>query len=144
MMMKSLLIFTFLVASLSSFAQNADAVIGKWLNKDKNAHIYIYKKGDTYFGKIAWLKEPLNEVNKPKVDEQNPKQSLRTRQILNLEILQNFKFNNGIWEDGTIYDPRYGKTYSCVISLEGNDQLHVRGFIGVSLIGRTDTWTRVK
>ncbi|KHJ37512.1 hypothetical protein PBAC_23560 [Pedobacter glucosidilyticus] len=144
MMRKRLFVFTLLVASLSSFAQNADAIIGKWLNKDKNAHIQIFKKGNTYLGKIAWLKEPLNEANKPKVDVQNPNENLRERPILNLEILQNFKFNNGIWENGTIYDPRYGKTYSCKISLEGNDKLNVRGFIGVSLIGRTDTWTRIK
>lgn len=144
MMKTRLILFMLLIASLNSFAQNADAVIGKWLNKDKNAHIQIFKKGNAYFGKIVWLKEPLNEAKKPKVDEQNPNESLRTRPILNLEILQNFKFNDGVWENGTIYDPKSGKTYSCKISQEGNDKLNVRGFIGISLIGRTDTWTRVK
>jgi uncharacterized protein (DUF2147 family) len=138
------LFFVILLASLSCYAQNADAIIGKWLNKDKNAHIQIFKRGSAYFGKIVWLKEPLDEAKKPKVDSQNPNENLRARPILNLEILQNFKFNNGIWEEGTIYDPKSGKTYSCKISLDGNDKLNVRGFIGISLIGRTDTWTKVK
>ncbi len=139
-----LFLLTLLVAGLSSFAQNADAVVGKWLNKDKNAHIQIFKKGNAYFGKIVWLKEPLDEAKKPKLDEQNPNEDLRKRPILNLEILQNFKFNDGVWEDGTIYDPKSVKTYSCKISMEGKDKLNVRGFVGISLIGRTDNWTRVK
>lgn len=144
MMKTRVLFFVILFTILSSYAQSTDAIIGKWLNKDKNAHIQIFKRGRTYFGKIVWLKEPLDEAKKPKVDEQNPNENLRARPILNLEILQNFKFNNGIWEEGTIYDPKSGKTYSCKISQEGNDKLNVRGFIGISLIGRTDVWTRLK
>jgi uncharacterized protein (DUF2147 family) len=143
-MKKALILFVLVLAGLSSFAQNANDVLGKWLNKDKNAHIQIYKKGNTFYGKIAWLEESLNNPKKPLLDEQNPDERLRARPILNLEILQNFRFNNGVWEDGTIYDPKSGKTYSCKISLNGNDKLDVRGFIGISLIGRTDTWTKVK
>jgi uncharacterized protein (DUF2147 family) len=52
------------------------------------------------------------------------------------------KENN--WEDGKIYDPKNGKTYSCKIKMTNPNNLEVRGFIGVSLIGRTDTWTRHK
>jgi uncharacterized protein (DUF2147 family) len=54
-----------------------------------------------------------------------------------------FKSENN-WEKGTIYDPENGKTYSCKIYLENKNTMKIRGYIGISLIGRTDTWTRIK
>lgn len=130
--------------SVGVFAQSADAVVGKWLNKDKDAHIQIYKKGDKYFGKLVWLKNPNDESGKPKRDANNPKSNLKSRPIAGLELLQGFEYDgDGVWDDGTIYDPKSGKTYSCKLTLNGNNKLDVRGYIGLSLIGRTDTWTRV-
>lgn len=142
--MKNLtLILVFIFVSISTFAQNADAIVGKWLNKDKEAHIQISKKGNKYFGKLVWLKNPNDDSGKPKKDINNPKTDLKDRQLLGLEILQNFEYGSGVWEGGTIYDPKSGKTYSCKMTLESENKLNVRGFIGVSLLGRTDTWTRV-
>ena len=48
------------------------------------------------------------------------------------------------WDSGTIYDPKSGSTYSCFMELDGPDRIKVRGFIGISLIGRTDVWTRAQ
>ena len=48
------------------------------------------------------------------------------------------------WENGTIYDPKTGNTYSSNLELDGPEKIKVRGFIGISLIGRTDIWTRVR
>ncbi len=141
--MKKLIFIFFLVAtSFTVFGQQADDVLGKWLNSSKEAHIQIYKKGNKYFGKLAWLKEPYDESGKPKKDSKNPSEELRTRTLYGLEILKGFSFNDGVWEKGTIYDPKTGKTYSCKMTLSGN-KLNVRGFVGVSLIGRTDVWTKV-
>ena len=65
--------------------------------------------------------------------------------VLGLVNLRDFKYEgNNTWEDGKIYDPETGKEYSCKIKLTNANQLDVRGFIGVSLIGRTDSWVRVK
>lgn len=142
--MKNLtLLLVFIFVSISTFAQNADAVVGKWLNKDKDAHIQISKKGNKYFGKLVWLKNGNDDAGKPKKDINNPKDELKNRQLLGLEILQNFEFNSGVWDGGTIYDPKSGKTYSCKMTLNDTNKLNVRGFIGVSLLGRTDTWSRV-
>ena len=81
---------------------------------------------------------------KQKVDRENPDPSLRARPIQNLVILWGFKYSgDNVWEDGRIYDPKEGKTYKCKMTLDG-DRLKIRGFIGVSLIGRTNVWTRVK
>jgi uncharacterized protein (DUF2147 family) len=61
---------------------------------------------------------------------------------MGLDILSGFKYGGGnIWQDGKIYDPKNGKTYSCKMTLEGNE-LKVRGYVGFSLLGRTTVWTR--
>ena len=60
-----------------------------------------------------------------------------------LIILKDLKYSDGVWEDGTIYDPMSGKTYDCTMKIkDGGKSLDIRGYIGVSLFGRTSTWTR--
>lgn len=119
-------------------------VKGIWLNQDEDAKIEIYENGGKYFGKIVWLKTPIDpETNKPKVDKHNPDPALRNRPTLGLEILKGFTFDGKEeWKDGTIYDPKSGKTYSCYMRLENKNKLKIRGFIGVSMLGRTTYWTR--
>lgn len=60
-----------------------------------------------------------------------------------MPILTGFIYNDGIWEDGKVYDPYSGKTYSSTMKLK-TGKLHIRGYIGISLIGRTNTWVRIK
>jgi uncharacterized protein (DUF2147 family) len=120
----------------------ADAIVGEWLTEGDESVIEICRDGDLYNGKVVWLKDPTYPDGKDKVDSSNPDESKRDRKIIRLEIVHNFKFNGkNQWTDGTIYDPNSGKTYSCKAKLKGNE-LHVRGFIGVSLLGRTTVWTR--
>lgn len=139
----SVLMLLFVAISSVSMAQNKDAILGRWLNSTGEGQIEIYKKGEKYFGKLAWMKEPT--INgKPKLDVKNPNEKLKKREVLNLEILKNFVFDDGKWTDGTIYDPKSGKTYSCNISMKSNDVLNVRGYVGISLLGRTETFKRVK
>ena len=132
------------------FAQTVqgDDILGVWLNEDKDAHIQVYKKNGKYYGKIVWLLEPLDEDNgEPKVDEDNEDESLRSRPIMGLMLLKDFEFDGkDEWEEGKIYDPNNGKTYSCYMEFkdETKDLLKVRGYIGFSMIGRTTYWTRVK
>ncbi len=127
----------------------ADDILGVWLTQDKDSHVQIYKDGDKYFGKIIWLKDPIDDkTGKPKVDDKNEDPSLQSRPIMGLKLLKDFVFDgDDEWEDGTIYDPKKGKTYSCYMEFpdENNkDRLKIRGYIGVSLLGRTVYWTRVK
>lgn len=145
MLQRKLPLLLFLVlCKLSSFAQNKDAVLGKWLSASSEGQIEIYKRSDKYFGKLSWIKEPNDEKGKPKLDQKNPNASLRNKPLLGLEILKEFVFEGGKWTDGTIYDPQTGKTYSCILSLKENGQLNIRGYIGISLIGRSESWRRVK
>jgi uncharacterized protein (DUF2147 family) len=143
--MKNLAFILLLTAiSFVGLAQNKDAIIGKWVNSSGEAHVDITKKGEKYFGKIVWLKEPKDEKGNVKTDVKNPDESLRSKPIMGLEILNNFIYQDGKWTDGKIYDPKSGKTYSCNMTLKGNDVLNMRGYIGISLIGRSETWKRVK
>lgn len=141
-----------LLGAVPASAQNPDAIVGQWLNGKGSAHIDIYKMDGKYFGKIVWLKEPVYPADdkkgmagQPKVDRENPDPARRKQPLVDLVILRDFKFaRDGRWEQGQIYDPENGKDYKCKMTLQSPDTLAVRGFIGISLIGRTDTWTRVK
>lgn len=76
-------------------------------------------------------------------DEHNPDATLRSRELRGQIILKDMKYDgNGRWSGGTIYKPDNGKTYKCKVELRGDDTLGVRGFIGFSLLGVTQTWTR--
>lgn len=144
MLKKASVFIVLFVLSIQVFAQKKDDILGKWLNPSGEGQIEIYKRGDKFFGKLAWIKEPNDANGKPKTDEKNPTESLKNRPVLGLEILKNFIFDDGKWIDGTIYDPKSGKTYSCKLTLKDANQLSVRGFIGVSLIGRTEVFKQVK
>lgn len=130
------LLFIFAICTLSVFAQKKDDVLGKWVNPSGEGQIEIYKKGDKYFGKLAWIKEPNDEKGKAKTDVKNPNADLRSKPLLGLEILKDFVFEDGKWTDGTIYDPKTGKTYSCNLNIKNDGQLNIRGYVGISLIGK--------
>ena len=121
----------------------AQSPVGTW--KNEKATFEIFDQGGKLFGKILTLKEP-NDVNgKPKTDIKNPDTSKRSVPTLGLVFLKNFTASgNGKWENGTIYDPENGKTYSSYMQMTGNDKIEVRGFIGFSLLGRSQNWTRIK
>ncbi len=135
--------------SVTTAMGEGDAIVGKWLNQEGTSHIQIFKATNgsfagKYFGKIVWLKEPLKN-GKPKVDDLNPDPKKQAVPLLGLQILKNFVYDadDKEWEDGTIYDPKNGKTYSCYMTLSGNN-LNVRGYVGISMIGRTGVWTKVQ
>lgn len=139
-----LLVLFFMMVGNLAWAQVADNTpLGTWTNEDKEAKFEIYQCGSKLCGKIVWLKEPLRD-GKPKLDKSNPDQNLQNRPILGLVFMQNFNFTgDNKWDDGTIYDPKSGKTYSCYMKVLGKDKMEVKGYIGISLIGRTQNWTRV-
>lgn len=134
----------FTAISLSGYTQGKDAILGKWINSTGEAHVLISKRSDKYFGKIVWIKNPKGTEGTVKTDLKNPDASLRKQPILGMEILKNFVYDGGKWTDGTIYDPKSGKTYSCNMTIKNNGSLSMRGYIGISLIGRSEIWKRVK
>jgi len=128
--------------SSSLLAQaNPAAILGIWFNEEKDAKIKVYKENGKFYGKIVWHKTG-DDISA--YDENNPDPELQKRKKVGLVILTDFEFDDGQWEDGDIYDPKKGKTYSCVIKLEKDGSLHVRGYIGFSLLGRTTYWTKAE
>ncbi len=140
-------IFLFItVTCLSSSTWVANDISGTWLNKDQDAHIKIYSSYGKYYGQIVWLKIPNDpETGKPKLDKHNPDASLRTKPVLNLIILKDLEFDadDQEWTDGEIYDPKSGNDYSLTCKLKDKNNMELRGYMGISLLGRTDIWTRV-
>ena len=136
----------FLLAALALYGHsgaNGDAIIGTWLTEEENGKIEIYKQDGKYYGKLVWGSNMFDENGKSKLDAKNPDKALRTKPLQGLILLSNFEYNDdNEWEGGKIYDPQNGKTYSCIMKLDGN-VLKVTGYIGFSWIGRTVKWTKI-
>lgn len=143
-----MLVLSMLLASVSGSAQSfsSNDILGQWLNEEKDAIVGVYMEKGKFYGKIVWLEEPVDpETGKPKVDDENPDENLQNRPVMGLVILEDFEFEDGSWEGGTIYDPKNGKTYKCRMRMESDSLLYIRGYIGKAWmgLGRTTEWTRV-
>jgi uncharacterized protein (DUF2147 family) len=125
----------------TAFAQD---VLGKWKLSTGTAIVEVYQEGDVYNGKIVWLKNPTRPDGSPAVDQNNPDEKLRSRQLMGLNMLSNLKKKGSEYTGGVIYDPANGKTYYCSMEVEG-EILKVRGSLDKrGLLGRTMDWFRVK
>ena len=133
------------IAGLSAKAQTLSP-LGIWTDAEKKATFEIYKCGDKLCGKIVSLAVPNDPATgKPKLDTPNPDPKLRTRPRLGMVFMQGFTYeDDNKWDNGKIYDPESGKTYSCYMKMESANTMEVKGYIGFSLIGKSQTWTRVK
>jgi uncharacterized protein (DUF2147 family) len=137
-------VLLFLVSLLGTKVVSAqmDKIEGIWLNEEKDAKIQIYKARDgKFYGKIIWLRDGFKN-GKPKTDEKNPRENLKNQPLIELLILRGFEMDGNTYGDGTIYDPNNGKTYDCKMTYKGKT-LSIRGYIGLSLFGRTTIWERV-
>lgn len=150
-MIRWLLVILLTVAPSMMLAQDAEAdrIVGVWATEKAQAHVEISQGDSGYEGTIIWLKEPFfpgddeqGMAGMTKVDRENPDIGLRDRPIVGLRIMEGFRYAKGNrWTDGTIYDPENGKTYKAKIWLTDEGTLKVRGYVGISLFGRTTEWT---
>jgi uncharacterized protein (DUF2147 family) len=139
-----LLLCLFTVAKTFAQTAEADKILGLWLSEDKTGKIDVYKANGKYFGKLIWGKtmyEPDGFTSRK--DVKNKDEKLRPRNLKDLIMLNDFTYHDGAWNGGQIYDPYSGKTYSCTLKLK-DDKLNIRGYVGVSLFGRTSVWEKVK
>jgi uncharacterized protein (DUF2147 family) len=137
----------FLIAPVA-YGAEADAILGLWNIPDNEAQFEIYLCGAEYCGKISYLQEPEYPQDdermpgRPKIDRQNPDPRLRSRPLLGLALMEGFHYEGSNTWRGRIYNPEDGRTYKCKLSLDGKNRLNVRGYLGISLLGRTQNWTR--
>jgi len=135
---------TALLAVLSlSIADPTPAIDGIWLSGDGDGWIEISATDTALNGLITG--SPNASPERPDTDEKNPDPALRDRPLVGLNLFAGFKYDgDGRWSGGTIYDPNSGKTYRCIVTWIDHDTLKVRGYVGVPILGRTETWTRRK
>ncbi len=117
------------------------AVEGRWLTQEKDGWIRIAIVDGKLEGSIAGA--PPGSPSEKEFDDLNPDPELRGRKLDGLTIMTGFVYEgDGRWKDGKVYDPNSGKTYKCTVTLLDANSLKIRGYIGVSLFGRSETWTR--
>lgn len=134
-----ILVFT----AVTAVADNHD-IAGVWLSGDGEGWIEIRRVGDSLEGIIAGS-PTRRDSDPPRHDDLNPDPALRGRPLDGLVIMHGFAYDgDGKWSGGTIYDPNSGNTYRATLKLLDPDTVKIRGFIGVALFGRSDTWTRVR
>ena len=119
-------------------------ILGRWLSGDGDGWIDIRQDGETVVGIIVG--SPNSRPGRPeRLDTLNPDPALRQRKLLGLAFMTGFVYaGDNRWTGGSIYNPNSGKTYKGTMTLVDPDTLKLRGYIGISLFGRTDIWTRVR
>lgn len=136
----------FLLSSSASAAKIKEGdIVGHWLSENSDGVVQVRKENSDYKGYLVWSLRIANGEKKIILDDKNPDKELRKRNLLGMRLFEGFKFDDGEWTGGTIYDPKSGKTYKCKISLkEDKNTLNLRGYVGIPLFGRTSHWTKIK
>jgi uncharacterized protein (DUF2147 family) len=125
---------------LSPKLQNA---VGRWqiVNSDgtPGGKAETYLANGKLFGRVTEVRPgrtPRDVCDKCSGEYKN-------QLILGMVFMRNFHPDGDDWVEGTVVDPENGKEYKGKIWAVGKDSLHMRGYIGISLLGRTETWTRI-
>lgn len=139
--MKSIMSIVFLLYFQLSFSQT---IFGKWKTIDditgkEKGVIEIFEHKGKIYGKIIEIFEADKKHSKCEKcdgDEKN-------KSVLGMNIIKGLTKDGSVYSGGKVLDPKIGKWYHCKITLEGKDKLIVRGYIGISLFGRSQTWIRI-
>jgi uncharacterized protein (DUF2147 family) len=136
-------LIVFPILSGASRANETTSPVGLW--KTQDAEIEIFEVDGKLSGKIATLNKQYTSDGIEKTDISNPDPAKRSRPLIGLVFMTGFTpEGSGRWDHGTVYDPKTGNTYASFLEYSGGDTLKLRGYIGISLIGRTAVWTKVK
>ncbi|MBL4639683.1 MAG: DUF2147 domain-containing protein [Kordiimonadaceae bacterium] len=143
--MKNLFLGLLLFASVGANAASMSAkhaFEGLYWDKNRATIIQLSRTKDSIDGRTVWRKNGGGQV-----DVKNPDEELRSRPLVGMVFLQGFEYSarKNRWNNGSVYDPNNGKTYDAKLSLDkGGETLEMRGYIGISLFGRTAKFTRVE
>lgn len=137
--------------------ENENLIVGNWKPSNGRSVVTIYKgvaangeDATKYYGKIVWLIEANDAKGKPRTDINNPDVNKQKAPLKGLVIIKELAFSKAegnilYWTGGTIYDPNNGSEYSFEAEIDKTNSslMNGRGYIGVSMFGRTDTWTKL-
>ena len=136
---------TILLETKGNTQNDANKIVGEWLNSSKDMKVQVFEKNGLYQGKVTWFACDEGFKMSDFKDKKNPNPSMRNRPWLGMQVLENMRFKgNNIWSDGQIYDPNTGHAFDSVCRLEGDDVLSVRGFWLYEWMGKNLKFTRVK
>ncbi len=145
--MKTLLITLALTAAASTALAQATPV-GLWktiddVSKAEKSQVRISDVGGVLTGKVEKIADPAKQDSTclECSDER------KDQKVLGMTIIRGAKHDadKGRWDGGEILDPNNGKVYKLLLKpIDGGKKLEVRGFIGVALLGRTQTWIRIE
>ena len=126
-----------------SFSGNSQTIFGKWNSKNDDTGkidsvVEVYEKEGKAFAKIIDIKNPDRKTAVCDLCEGENKD----KPILGLNILTGLEKDGDEWSGGTILDPRNGKVYKSYIELVKPNKLKIRGYIGLSIFGKTTYWER--
>ena len=126
-----------LFLSLSSLSFG-ESIEGLWTKEsgDVVIDVSVTPQGELQGRLVKWKNKSW------KTDQKNPNKELRNRSLKGLVVLSGLYKSGEKWEGGTIYDASEGKSYKAFVKSEGENTMVVKGFIGVSLIGKATRWTR--
>lgn len=128
----------------NAFAQNGDAILGRWMDEGKETIIEIYEENDMYHGRVVWLKDSLDVFGDKLRDVLNSNTKLRSRKVLGTKMLQGFVWDGAeTWRKGQIYFYQTGNEYNGKITMSETGQLKLKGYYSILFfLGKTQTWTR--
>jgi uncharacterized protein (DUF2147 family) len=143
--MKKSIGFGLVVFFAMIFNAQSQSVLGKWKTVDDETGeaksiVEVYEKGGKIYGKVV---EILRTEHKKDVCSKCEGAD-KNKPILGMVIISGLKKEDSEYNGGTVLDPQNGKKYKCYITLESPDKLKLRGYIGLSIMGRTQYWTRVR
>jgi uncharacterized protein (DUF2147 family) len=140
-----------LIAPVIAAAEAASSkdVRGLWVdNRDSEKQkfaVWVEDCGTQLCGKIYWLKKPNFDNGEPKYDKHNPDESLQNRPLCGLKILTGFQYTkDSTWKNGQIYNPSDGRTFNSFMTLKEDGSLRVKGYVGLTLFGKSVEWVRPK
>jgi len=135
--------FLILLAVTGLKAQTTqNSIVGTWESDEKDVRMEYFQDGDHFSARLLWGNKIVEaDGTTSKKDLKNPDASLRSRDIIGIVSLTGLKWTGKDYTGGKIYDPPSGKTYNCKAWVE-EDKLHLRGFLGFSMMGKTVAWHR--
>jgi uncharacterized protein (DUF2147 family) len=119
--------------------------VGVWLHDNKRIEIEITPCGEKLCGKLVWFKWPNDAQGLPLVDLNNPDAAMRVRPLLGLVVLDGLRRTGAnTWEDGNIYNPDDGATYTASMSIQDDGSLQVHAYVLLPGLGKSFVWTRMR
>ncbi len=119
---------------------SASQLLGDWTTPHKDI-VQIYHCDTAICLRIVYVDPGAGHTT----DGQNPDPARKDRPLCGLVVGTGFSLKNAsVAEGGKLYDPESGHTYSGTLTLNNASTLKLHGFVGVSLFGRSETWTRAQ